>query len=35
MALPRGVVGLAVVYDCGISCSYSLTILFLLYCIRF
>ena len=26
MALPRGTMGLSVVCDCGISCSYSLTI---------
>ena len=26
MALPRGAVGLSAVCDCGISCSYSLTI---------
>ena len=27
VALPRGAMGLSVVCDCGISCSYSLTIL--------
>ena len=26
MALPRGALGLSAVCDCGISCSYSLTI---------
>ena len=26
MALPRGAMGLSAVCDCGISCSYSLTI---------
>ena len=27
MALPRGAMGLSAVCECGISCSYSLTIL--------
>ena len=28
VALPRGAMGLSVVCDCGISCSYSLTIFY-------